>query len=303
MGHGTGVLISNDGLIFTNSHVVGEAKKVHIYFMPKNLGKYSRDDYMLGMVVNNNKNVDLALIKLLKTPFGVKPLTLANVSSIKIGQDVHAIGHPGNGSQWTYTRGYIGQILLNHEWDYNDGIDRKALMVIQSQTPVMGGNSGGPLLNDNGQVIGVNSYGSDYAGANYAVSVKDLKLFLNEKFTIPKAPSKTSKTSKASYEWDANVIRVSKADYDRDGTKDTLYYLDDDNTGIWETILIEITNTDELVVIFDYDEDGNWNEKVINTNSNPQPDFHIYDEDGDGEADYFGYDDNDDWVVDRYEEA
>ena len=303
MGHGTGALVSNDGLIFTNSHVVGEAKKVYVYFMPKNSGKYSQDDYMVGMVVNNNKNVDLALIKLLKNPFGVKPLPLANVSSIKIGQDVHAIGHPGNGSQWTYTRGYIGQILKNHEWDYDDGIDRKALMVIQSQTPVMGGNSGGPLLNDNGEVIGVNSYGSDYAGANYAVSVKDLKLFLNEKFTIPKAPPKTSKTSQASYDWDANVIRVSKGDYDRDGTKDTLYYIDDDNSGIWETILIEIANKDELVVIFDYDEDGNWNEKVINTNSNPKPDFHIYDEDGDGEADYFGYDDNDDWVVDRYEEA
>ena len=118
-----------------------------------------------------------------------------------------------------------------------------------------------------------------------------------------KAPPKTSKTSQASYDWDANVIRVSKGDYDRDGTKDTLYYIDDDNSGIWETILIEIANKDELVVIFDYDEDGNWNEKVINTNSNPKPDFHIYDEDGDGEADYFGYDDNDDWVVDRYEEA
>ena len=65
-GHGTGVLISNDGLIFTNSHVVGNAKKVYIYFMPKNGGKYSRADYMTGMIVNNNITVDLALIKLTK---------------------------------------------------------------------------------------------------------------------------------------------------------------------------------------------------------------------------------------------
>lgn len=303
-GHGTGVLISNDGLIFTNSHVVGDAKKVNIYFKPKNANKYSRKDFLTGMVVNNNKTVDLALIKLTKNPIGVKPLTLANPSSIKVGQDVHAIGHPGNFSQWTYTRGYIGQILNNHEWGYDDGIIRKAKTIIQSQTPIMGGNSGGPLLNDDGLIIGVNTYGADtYAAANYAVSVRDLKLFLNEKYTIPEAPAKTNKTISASNDWGSNVIAVKKMDIDDDGIKDILYYLDDDNTGIWETILIETSTKDELIVIRDWDEDGKWNERIINTNSDSTPDFHIYDEDGDGEADYFGYDDNDDWTVDRYEEA
>lgn len=303
MGHGTGGLVSNDGLVFTNSHVVGDAKKVYVYFMPKNSGKYSKEDYKIGMVVNNNEKADLALIKLLKNPIGIKPLSLADASTIKIGQDVHAIGHPGMGSQWTYTRGYIGQILTNHEWDYNDGINRKARMVIQSQTPIMVGNSGGPLLNDNGKVIGVNSYGSDYAGANYAVSVKDLKLFLNQKYTMPKTPVKDSDAKQASYEWDANVIRVSKIDYDQDGVKDTVYFLDDDNTGIWETALIEIGSNDELVVVYDYDEDGKWNEKIINTNDNPHLDFYIFDQDGDGKADYFGYDDNEDGEIDRYEEV
>jgi S1-C subfamily serine protease len=303
MASGTGGLVSNDGLIFTNSHVVGDAKKVYVYFMPKNSDKYSRDEYSIGMVVNNNKIADLALIKLMDYPVGVKPLSLADASTIRIGQDVHAIGHPGKGAQWSYTRGYVGQILNNHEWDYDDGILRKAKMVIQSQTPIMGGNSGGPLLNDNGKVIGVNSFGSDYQGANFAVSVIDLKLFLKEKYTIPTAPQKTSKTRQASDEWSANVIRVAKSDYDNDGVLDTLYFLDDDNTGIWETVLIEITSTGELVVIYDYEEDGYWNEKIINTNSNPRPDFHIYDRDGDGKADGFGYDDDDDGIVDRYEKA
>jgi len=302
-GHGTGVLISNDGLIFTNSHVVGDAKKVNIYFKPKNANKYSRKDFLTGVVVNNNKTVDLALIKLTKNPIGVKPLTLANPSSIRVGQDVHAIGHPGNFSQWTYTRGYIGQILNNHEWGYDDGVIRKAKTIIQSQTPIMGGNSGGPLLNDEGLIIGVNTYGADYAAANYAVSVRDLKLFLNEKYTIPEAPAKTNKTISASNDWGSNVIAVKKMDIDDDGIKDILYYLDDDNTGIWEAILIETSAKDELIVILDWDEDGKWNERIINTNSDSTPDFHIYDEDGDGEADYFGYDDNDDWTVDRYEEA
>jgi len=300
---GTGVLISNNGLVFTNSHVVGDSKKVAVYFMPKNSGKYTGKDYMAGMVVNNNKKADLALIKLLKTPTGVKPLSLANASTIRIGQDVHAIGHPGLGAQWTYTRGYIGQILKNHEWDYNDGIERKAQMVIQSQTPIMEGNSGGPLLNDAGEVIGVNSYGGDFDGATYAVSVKDLKLFLNEKFTIPKIPKKTAETREASEYMEANVIRVARYDYDENGELDTYFFLDRDNTGIWEIVFIELNDSNESVLIYDWDENGNWNEKVINTNDNPRLDFYIFDRDGDGEADYFGYDDNDDGEIDRYEDA
>jgi S1-C subfamily serine protease len=301
-GHGTGALISNDGLIFTNAHVVGDSKKVNIYFKPKNANKYSREDYHTGVVVNINKTVDLALIKLTRNPVGIKPLNLANPSSIKVGQDVHAIGHPGNFAQWTYTRGYIGQILNNHEW-LIDGVNFKAKTIIQSQTPIMGGNSGGPLLNDDGLIIGVNTYVADYVAANYSVSVKDLKLFLDEKYTIPEAPTKTSATKSASKYWESNVIAIKEMDIDDDGINDTLYYVDDDNTGIWEVILIKTGSNDELVVILDWDEDGKWNEKIINTNSDSTPDFYIYDDDGDGVADYFGYDDNDDWEVDRYEEA
>ena len=301
-GHGTGALISNEGLIFTNAHVVGDSKKVNIYFKPKNANKYSREDYHTGVVVNINKTVDLALIKLTRNPVGIKPLNLANPSSIKVGQDVHAIGHPGNFAQWTYTRGYIGQILNNHEW-LIDGVNFKAKTIIQSQTPIMGGNSGGPLLNDDGLIIGVNTYVADYVAANYSVSVKDLKLFLDEKYTIPEAPTKTSATKSASKYWESNVIAIKEMDIDDDGINDTLYYVDDDNTGIWEVILIKTGSNDELVVILDWDEDGKWNEKIINTNSDSTPDFYIYDEDGDGVADYFGYDDNDDWEVDRYEEA
>ena len=265
---GTGVLISNNGLVFTNSHVVGDSKKVAVYFMPKDSGKYDGKDFMFGMVVNNNKEVDLALIKLLKTPAGVKPLSLADASTIRIGQDVHAIGHPGLGAKWTYTRGYIGQILNNYEWQYpDDGIKRKAQMVIQSQTPIMGGNSGGPLLNDAGQVIGVNSFDNDFDGANYSVSVKDLKLFLNEKFTIPKMPAKTAETKEASDYMNANVIKVARHDYDDDGELDTYFFLDRDNSGIWEIVVIEFGNSDEMIVIKDWDENGNWNEKIINTNN------------------------------------
>jgi len=301
MGSGTGALVSKDGLVITNSHVVGDAKKVRVYFMPKKAGKYSQNDSVNGIVVNNNKIVDLALIKLMTTPVGINPLNLAKISSLDIGQDVHAIGHPEGGSDWTYTRGYIGQLLKDYEWEYDDEITHKANLVIQSQTPTTFGNSGGPLLNDSGLIIGVNTFVGDYAGANYSVSVEDLRLFLNEKIKLPPKTSKTSEAKRISKESGYNVLKIKKIDYDSDGVMDTVYFLDEDKTGYIETIIVELGNTGELIVILDYDEDGHWDEKMMNTNNNPELDFHIYDYNGDGEADAYGYDDDDDGEVDRYE--
>ena len=176
-------------------------------------------------------------------------------------------------------------------------------MLIQSQTPIMGGNSGGPLLDDSGDVIGVNTFGSDYAGANYAISALDLKLFLNEKFTIPKVPTKTSETIQASDYWERNVIKVGKDDWDDDGLKDIFYFFDEDNTGIWEMVYIVLASTNELEVIIDENEDGKWNVWIVNTNSNPRPDYYRFDRDGDNIPDAYGYDDNDDGEIDRYVDA
>ena len=300
-GSGSGALISEDGLIFTNSHVVGKAKKVDVYFKPNRPGNYSHNDYVSGSVINTNKIVDLALIKLLKIPVGVKPLSLANVGSLEIGQDVHAIGHPYGGADWSYTRGYIGQLIKDYEWQGSNDIVHKAKMVIQSQTPITFGNSGGPLLNDNGLIVGVNTFGGDFAGATYAVSVQDLRLFLNEKIKPPPTSTKTSEAKKVSQQSGYNVVKIKMVHYDNDGVKDTFYYIDDDNTGYVELIFVEITNTGEVIVILDYDEDGFWNEKILNTNSKSKPNFYMYDEDGDGKADYYGYDDNGDGEADRYE--
>ena len=303
-GMGSGALVSRDGHIFTNSHVVGDAKKVHVYFMPKNVGKYSNNDFATGIIVNNNKTVDLALIKLMNTtPVKIKPLNLAQSTSLKIGQDVHAIGHPNGGSDWTYTRGYIGQLLNDHEWDYDDGINRKAKLVIQTQAPIAPGSSGGPLLNDEGLIIGVNTYSGEFAGANYAVSVNDLRLFLNEKIKPSPKTIKTTEAKRVSNETGSNVLNIKRLDYDNDGVKDMVYFLDDDDTGYIERIVIEISNSDEYIIILDYNEDGNWNEKMMNTNKNPELDFHIFDYDGDGKADMHGYDDNDDGEIDRYEKV
>ncbi len=98
-----------------------------------------------------------------------------------MGADVHAIGHP-QGEAWTYTAGVVSQIRLGYKWLYSDRL-RHTADVIQTQTPISGGNSGGPLLSEGGTLIGVNSF-ADESGQNinFAVGIKDINTFLASSF-------------------------------------------------------------------------------------------------------------------------
>jgi hypothetical protein len=119
---------------------------------------------------------DLALLKMTQPPPSLSFLALGTASSLNVGQDVHAIGHP-HGEVWTYTRGLISQVRANYEWKSEPGISHRA-NIIQTQTPINPGNSGGPLLDDTGRLIGINSFKADGEGLNYAISVDSVREFL-----------------------------------------------------------------------------------------------------------------------------
>ena len=68
-------------------------------------------------------------------------------------------------------------------------------------------------------------------------------------------------------------------------------------------VYIVLNATNELEIIIDENEDGKWNVWIVNTNSNPRPDYYRFDRDGDNIPDAYGYDDNDDGEIDRYEDA
>jgi len=299
-GTGTGFFVENRGLILTNAHVVGTSKFVRVALMPKSRGQLTKSSFIEGWVVSINEEVDLALIQLLRVVTDVKPLKLASNDSLEIGQDVHAIGHPKTGALWSYTKGYIGQLLYDYQWN----MENKATLVIQSQTPIYYGNSGGPLLNDEGLVVGVNTFGSaEYSGVNNSVSAGDVRLFLRADRVKPKAKDKDAQARKVSNEWRSNVVLVGKADYFMDGVLDTLYYIDDDYSGYAEEVYIESGKANGgWVFEYDSDEDGLWNEKGIDANNNGFWELILYDEEEeDNEVDWRGIDLNDDGEIDEWE--
>lgn len=175
---GSGVIISRDGRVLTNWHVVGDDPKPVIVLKPKDSAELKKELAFLATVIKVDEVADLALLKIVNPPPSLSFLPLGVASSLNIGQDVHAIGHP-QGEVWTYTRGIISQVRANYEWKTEEGITHRA-NIIQTQTPINPGNSGGPLLDENARVVGINSFRHRSGeGLNYAVSVDTINEFLS----------------------------------------------------------------------------------------------------------------------------
>jgi S1-C subfamily serine protease len=175
---GSGVIISRDGRVLTNWHVVGDDPKPVVVLKPKDSAELKKELAFLAAVIKVDEVADLALLKIANPPSSLSFLPLGTASSLNIGQDVHAIGHP-QGEVWTYTRGIISQIRANYEWKTDEGITHRA-NIIQTQTPINPGNSGGPLLDDAARLVGINSFRrASGEGLNYAVSVDTINEFLS----------------------------------------------------------------------------------------------------------------------------
>ncbi len=143
---GTGIVLNEKGLILTNDHVVKGARSITIE--ASGSSKTTRGATLVG----EEANKDLALIRVNPSGLGLKPLALASASSVQVGDTVYAIGTP-YGLEETFTKGIVS--ALNREISAPDGA--KITGAIQTDAALNPGNSGGPLLNEEGEVIGVNS--------------------------------------------------------------------------------------------------------------------------------------------------
>ena len=172
-GQGSGFIIDKQGHILTNNHVVEGAQSVEVTLSDKK--KYK------ATVLGTDKAHDIALLQINNAP-DLQPATLADSTHLMVGQRVYAIGNPF-GFQGTMTRGIISA-LRSVQLPSGMKIDN----AIQTDASVNPGNSGGPLLNSHGEVIGIttmiatnpNGAAEQSAGIGFAIPISTAKAVLDD---------------------------------------------------------------------------------------------------------------------------
>ena len=159
--HGTGFFVRADGYIATNYHILKDAVSIEVtLFSGKTLD---------ARLVGYDESEDLAVLKISGISYPVLPI--GNSDQVRVGERAIAIGNPsGPDAAWTTTQGLVSAV--NRQITVQDGEDTKTLSFIQTDAPVNQGNSGGALLNDRGQVIGiVNRKLSETEGIGFAIPI------------------------------------------------------------------------------------------------------------------------------------
>lgn len=180
---GTGIIMSEDGYIITNAHVIyddesqykaGKAVAVSVVMGDENETEYD------AQIVGYDRQTDLAVLKIDAT--GLTPAEFGSSDDLQVGEMVVAIGNPlGFELFGTTTCGIVS--ALNR----NVTIDEKDMTLIQTDAAINSGNSGGPLLNGYGQVVGINSakmsstYGTaSVEGLGFAIPISDAKEIIED---------------------------------------------------------------------------------------------------------------------------
>ena len=168
---GSGFVLDKTGHLVTNYHVIEGARSIQVSF--------SNQDTVKATVVGTDPSTDLAVLDVRVGASALTPLPLGNSDRVEVGDQVVAIGNPF-GLQRTATAGIVSALQRNIQAPNTYTIDH----VIQTDAPINHGNSGGPLLNSSGEVIGVNTrietggiVGSGNVGIGFAVpsnTVKDV---------------------------------------------------------------------------------------------------------------------------------
>ncbi len=169
IGDGSGIIISKDGYIATNSHVLDDDKETGVLVTLADGTQY------LGTIVGMDTKTDLAVLKI-----DAKDLTAAEFADsdkLFVGQEVYAIGNPG-GSNFSnsLTKGTVS--ALNRTLSTNGYV-----RYIQTDAAINPGNSGGPLINDNGQVIGMNTakiVNTKYEGMGFSIPSNKVAEIVNK---------------------------------------------------------------------------------------------------------------------------
>lgn len=166
---GSGIILSEDGYIVTNNHVISSEGSSSYYAIEEATGitvtVYGDTQNYEAKIIGTDEMTDLAVIKIEAT--GLTPAELGDSSNVKVGEFVMAVGNPV-GMDYSVTSGIISAI------DREVTADGTTYTALQTDAAINSGNSGGALVNANGQVVGINTLklsGSDVEGIGFAIPI------------------------------------------------------------------------------------------------------------------------------------
>ena len=286
-GFGSGSYIGSNQII-TNWHVVRGVSEVAIIF-------WDREKAFRATVSKIDQERDLALLTVGFIPESISPLKLGNNAAVRVGDDVHAIGHP-SGESWTYTKGFVSAIRPDYRWEV-DG-NAYSATVIQTQTPINPGSSGGPLLSDDAEILGVNTVSrSATQGLNFAVSVDDVRAFLDAPILPPgfgvatpsdqEAPCEAKKLFAGKGKIRGNKGHLEQWDTNCDGRADFSWFFPHSKHKAHLALIDTNYDGKSDIEVQDRNRDGNWDISYHDTNYDGRSDLVGHHPDGQLAASYF----------------
>ena len=194
---GTGSIIQADGVVLTNAHVVIDEKtgkpypRLSVFLKPARVSGDNKADLarmVRAKLVAYSSSLDLALLRLEGVAAPLPVIDLSDSDRTKIGDRVIAIGHPEQGGLWTLTTG-----VISAEVDNFNGV--KGKHVFQTETSLNRGNSGGPLVDSEGHMIGVNTAiarvapdGMPITSISFSLKSSVARQWLREQGTVASGP-------------------------------------------------------------------------------------------------------------------
>ena len=185
---GAGVLVDKEKkLVVTNAHVVGDARNTVVFFadMKNDRPVVERDHYLdnvkklgiRGRVVSVDVKRDLALVELEKLPAGVQQIEMAE-DSVTPGEDVQSIGNAGTTEAlWVFSSGKVRAVYRKK---FRTGAGEHDFRVVETDSPINSGDSGGPVVNGKGQLVAITQAISTKARlVSYSVDITEVKDFLS----------------------------------------------------------------------------------------------------------------------------
>ena len=164
-----GVIINAKGHVITNYHALAGSLDVFISLHDSDIAPYK------ASIIKVDKTKDLALIQIESDSY----FDFINISKIPlaVGDSAFIVGHPNN-YDWSFQRVFVSKFIEDHLWSY-DSYELMEADIYQLQVTFNPGNSGGPLINKNGNLVGLNTFSAELnSGVGFSITSKEIFDFL-----------------------------------------------------------------------------------------------------------------------------